>query len=84
MRLEISMSNTLNEKFKIFISRFFRFASPKISVHREFPDLPIRFWRNRENMHLGIRFTKSDLKSKKDNLHWFLRFALLCDFESLL
>ena len=78
------MSNTQNEKLKIFILGVFRFTSPKISVYGEFPDLPMRFWRNSENMHLGIRPTKSNLKSKIENMHWFLRFALLCDFGSLL
>ena len=77
MHVEISISNAQNEKLKIFIFGFFRFASPKISVHGEFHDRPIEFCRNRENMHLGIRPTKSDLKSKIENMHWFLRSALL-------
>ena len=80
MRVEILMSNTENQKLKIFNVGFFRFAAPEISIHGEFPDFLIRFWRNTESMHLGIRPNKSDLKSKIRNLNCFLRFAVLSYF----
>ena len=57
------MDNTKNEKNKIFLNGLAASHSPedmfgRISNHREFPDLPMVFCKNRPNNALDIYYIK--------------------------
>ena len=43
----------------------------KFLIDGKFSDLPIRFWRNRENIGLAIHSNMTDQKSKIQNIHPF-------------